>query len=60
MQITEPSRQIDVLHTTDVLVVGAGPGGLAAALVAARARVDVTLVERFGCFGGRCPRSPAP
>ena len=52
MQITEPSRQIDVLHTTDVLVVGAGPGGLAAALAAARAGVDVTLVERFGCFGG--------
>ena len=51
MQITEPSRQIDVLHTTDVLVVGAGPGGLAAALAAARAGVDVTLVERFGCFG---------
>jgi len=52
MQITEPSRQIDVVHRTDVLVVGAGPGGLAAALAAARAGVDVTLVERFGCFGG--------
>ena len=37
MQITEPSRQIDVVHRTDVLVVGAGPGGLAAALAAARA-----------------------
>ena len=52
MQITEPSREIDVVHRTDVLVVGAGPGGLAAALAAARAGVDVTLVERFGCFGG--------
>lgn len=52
MKITEPSRQIDVVHRTDVLVVGAGPGGLAAALAAARAGVDVTLVERFGCFGG--------
>ncbi|MGX9354934.1 FAD-dependent oxidoreductase [Roseobacteraceae bacterium S113] len=52
MHVTEPARQIDVIHKTDVLVVGAGPGGLAAALAAARAGVDVTLVERFGCFGG--------
>jgi ribulose 1,5-bisphosphate synthetase/thiazole synthase len=52
MKITEPSRKIDVVHRTDVLVVGAGPGGLAAALAAARAGVEVALVERFGCFGG--------
>lgn len=50
--IIEPSREIDVIHETDVLVVGSGPGGLAAALAAARTGVDVALVERFGCFGG--------
>ncbi|MFV1800292.1 FAD-dependent oxidoreductase [Phaeobacter sp. Ay1a-4a] len=50
--ITEPARQTRVIHNTDVLVVGSGPGGLAAALAAARAGVEVCLVERFGCFGG--------
>lgn len=50
--IDEPARRVDVIHETDVLVVGSGPGGLAAALAAARCGVDVALVERFGCFGG--------
>lgn len=52
LTIVEPAREIDVVHRTDVLVVGSGPGGLAAAIAAARTGVVVTLVERFGCFGG--------
>jgi ribulose 1,5-bisphosphate synthetase/thiazole synthase len=50
--ILEPARSVPVVHSTGVLVVGSGPGGLAAALAAARMGVDVTLLDRFGCFGG--------
>ena len=50
--IEEPARMIPVMAETDVLVVGSGPGGLSAALAAAREGVSTMLVERFGCFGG--------
>jgi ribulose 1,5-bisphosphate synthetase/thiazole synthase len=50
--IIEPGRSLDVIHETDVLVVGSGPGGLAAALAAARAGAHTTLIDRNGCFGG--------
>ncbi|HEX3929919.1 MAG TPA: FAD-dependent oxidoreductase [Nocardioides sp.] len=50
--VSEPARDIDVVHETDVVVVGSGPAGLAAAIAAARSGVEVSLVERFGCFGG--------
>jgi ribulose 1,5-bisphosphate synthetase/thiazole synthase len=51
-QIPEAARAVDVVLETDILVVGSGPGGLAAALAAARAGARTALVDRHGCFGG--------
>jgi len=51
-QIEESARTIPVMAETDILVVGSGPGGLSAAIAAAREDVDTMLVERYGCFGG--------
>jgi hypothetical protein len=56
-EIEEPSRLTPVFAETDVLVVGSGPGGLAAAVSSARAGVATMLVERYGCLGGNLTMS---
>jgi hypothetical protein len=50
--ISEAAREIPVHAETDVLVVGGGPAGCAAATAAARLGADVLLVERYGHLGG--------
>lgn len=43
---------IPILADADVAVTGGGPGGLGAAVMAARAGARTLLVERYGCLGG--------
>jgi 2-polyprenyl-6-methoxyphenol hydroxylase-like FAD-dependent oxidoreductase len=50
--LREPARDTPVRHEADVLVVGGGSAGVAAAVAAARAGADVLLVERHGYLGG--------
>ena len=40
------------LHSTDVLVAGGGPAGIAAAIAASRMGAKVLLIEQMGFFGG--------
>lgn len=51
-RVVEPQKTLPILDRCDVLVVGAGPSGISAALAAKRAGADTILMERYGCFGG--------
>ena len=48
----EPARELPVLADVDVVVAGGGPGGLAAAVAAARQGARTLLIERYGFLGG--------
>jgi 2-polyprenyl-6-methoxyphenol hydroxylase-like FAD-dependent oxidoreductase len=49
---SESARDVAVYHRCDVLVVGGGPAGTAAAASAAATGADVTLLERYNHLGG--------
>ncbi len=48
----EPSNKLPVAAEADVVVVGGGPAGVAAAVAAARLGARTCLVEKMACFGG--------
>jgi hypothetical protein len=51
-QFNEPARDIPLADDADVIVCGAGPAGVTAAITAARAGAKVRLFEWRGCLGG--------
>ncbi len=50
--VHEPARDIPIHRDCEVLVVGGGPSGTAAAVAAARTGADVVLLERYNHLGG--------
>ncbi len=50
--VKEPARRIPVVDSADVVIVGGGPAGFAAAVAAAREGCDVLLLEREYFLGG--------
>src|SRR5713101_7528289 len=50
--IAEAAGRVPVAASSDLVVVGGGPAGIAAALAGARNGLSVTMVERYAYLGG--------
>jgi hypothetical protein len=50
--LVEPERRVEVLGEYEVVVLGGGPAGIAAAVAAAQAGRTTILIERYGFLGG--------
>jgi hypothetical protein len=50
--IREKARETKIIYDCDVVVVGGGPGGIGAAVAAARNGAKTVLIERYGYLGG--------
>ena len=51
-KIREPARDLDIVDSSDILILGGGPAGCAAAIAAGRLGAKVLMVERYGYLGG--------
>lgn len=51
-KVIEYSKSIEVRREYDIIVAGAGPAGICAAVAAAREGAHVALIERYGVVGG--------
>jgi hypothetical protein len=52
MFVAEPERKTEILAEHEVVVLGGGPAGIAAAAAAGRAGRSTILIERYGFLGG--------
>ena len=63
MKVIEPARELDVIHSTDVLVIGSGPAGLAAAIAAQTPMTPPPITITSYCAGcglrSRCAANAA-
>jgi hypothetical protein len=50
--VAEPAREVPLFGAYDIVVLGGGPAGMAAACAAARNGAKVLLTERYGFMGG--------
>jgi glycine/D-amino acid oxidase-like deaminating enzyme len=53
----EPAHELPLLATCEVLVVGGGSAGSAAAIAAARTGAQTLLIEQNGCKNNRSTRA---
>jgi flavin-dependent dehydrogenase len=51
-EMSIPAQSIPVSHEVDVVVVGGGPAGIAAAISAAANGANTLLIEQRGFLGG--------